>query len=225
MNERKYYEAYDERYRQVHERGLQWFDDDPSPIVAEVMEHYGIGKSASILEIGCGEGRDAVALLSRGFAVRATDISQNAIEYCRSRFAQYAQSFSRLDCLSESLEERFDFIYAVAVVHMLTEDSDREKFYSFVRTHLAANGIALICTMGDGEYERRTDPATAFDNQQRVHEQTGESVCIASTSCRMISFAFFEEELRRSRLRVLQKGINTTTPGFTHMMYAVVARA
>ncbi len=34
MPERKYYNAYDDRYRQVHEQNLQWFGENPSPIVA-----------------------------------------------------------------------------------------------------------------------------------------------------------------------------------------------
>ena len=41
---RKYYEAYDERYRQVHSENLQWFADAPSPIVEQIMERFQIQK-------------------------------------------------------------------------------------------------------------------------------------------------------------------------------------
>ena len=54
---KKYYQAYDERYRQVHEQSLQWSSQSPSPIVREILEKYHISKNDSILEIGCGEGR------------------------------------------------------------------------------------------------------------------------------------------------------------------------
>ena len=40
VNERKYYEAYDERYKAVHEKGLCWSTDTPSPIVFEIIEKY-----------------------------------------------------------------------------------------------------------------------------------------------------------------------------------------
>lgn len=39
---RKYYEAYDERYKTVHEKGIRWFSDNCSPIVSEVIEKYEI---------------------------------------------------------------------------------------------------------------------------------------------------------------------------------------
>ena len=37
MTAMEYYEAYDARYRAVHETGVRWFSDAPSPIVAEAM--------------------------------------------------------------------------------------------------------------------------------------------------------------------------------------------
>lgn len=54
LNAKKYYEAYNDRYRQVHEAGLQWFTQSPTPIVAEVMERFRISSSARVLKIGCG---------------------------------------------------------------------------------------------------------------------------------------------------------------------------
>ena len=56
---REYYKAYDDRYAQVHGEELRWFSEDPSPIVEDVIQEYGISKEDRSLEIGCGEGRDA----------------------------------------------------------------------------------------------------------------------------------------------------------------------
>ena len=120
------------------------------------------------------------------------------------------------------LDTQFDFIYAVAVVHMLVENADRNAFYSFIREHLNTGCKALICTMGDGEIQRCSDPATAFTLQDRIHQQTGTKVKIAGTSCRMVTFADFENELRNNGLTIIEKGITETVPGFSQMMYAVV---
>lgn len=65
--EREYYEAYDDRYKQVHQKSLKWFSDNPSKIVDETIKEYGISKEAKIIEIGCGEGRDAIYLLENGY--------------------------------------------------------------------------------------------------------------------------------------------------------------
>ena len=223
--DRQYYQAYDDRYRQVHAEGLQWFADNPTGIVAETMERFGINRNHTILEIGCGEGRDAWPLLKAGYLLCATDISEEVIRYNREQWPEFADSFSVLDCISGEIEGRYDFIYAVAVIHMLVEDSHRNAFYAFIRKHLSPNGIALICTMGDGEIERQSDIRTAFDLQVREHEQTGTIVTIASTSCRMVSFETFREELSRNRLEVLEEGLTEAMPDFSMLMYAVVKGA
>ena len=73
--QRRYYEAYDERYKQVHQKSLQWFSSLPSKIVEETITEYGISKISKILEIGCGEGRDAIYLMKNGYDLLATDVS------------------------------------------------------------------------------------------------------------------------------------------------------
>lgn len=222
--ERKYYEAYDERYRQVHGEGLQWFDAAPSQIVWETIRDFDIPRDASLLEIGCGEGRDARFLLNRGYDLLATDISEEAIAYCSREDPVHAEHYRVLDCVCGSIDRKFDFIYAVAVVHMLVEDDDRKSFYSFIREHLKDGGMALICTMGDGKMERATDASTAFDLQERIHEPTGKKVSIASTSYRAVSFETFEQEIEGNGLAIVIQGLTDIQPDYWKMMYAVVKK-
>lgn len=221
---RNYYEAYDDRYRQVHHRHLQWASDLPSPIVLQVMERYGIGKSRKALEIGCGEGRDAVQLLKHGCNLTATDISAEAIRYCREKWPEFDHRFQILDCIGGELDDSFDFIYGVAVIHMLVEDGHRSAFYRFIREHLTDGGVALVCTMGDGTMEMRSDISTAFDLQQRTHGETGEKLMLAGTSCRMVTWEVFLREIHDSGFQVLEYGLTEVPPDFPVMMYAVVRK-
>jgi len=219
---RKYYEAYDERYLQMHGKKLQWFDENPSAIVGQILEAYGITKQHKLLELGCGEGRDAAYLLRQGYDLTATDVSPAAIGYCKQKFCDYVNCFAVLDCVAGQWSEEYDFIYAVAVIHMLVVEEDRNGFYSFIREHLKKDGLALICSMGDGRETRQTDPQTAFERQDRVHEQSGTPVKIASTSCRMVSMSSFEEEIKTNVLEILQLGHTSVEPDFPQMIYAVV---
>ena len=221
---RKYYEAYDDRYRQIHEQDLRWFSDVPSPIVAETIHAFSVSPQAKLLEIGCGEGRDAYPLFLQGYDLLATDVSQEAIAFCKTKFPEFSDRFQVVDCVAEKLNGKFDFIYAMAVIHMLVSDDDRNAFYRFIREHLSSAGIALICTMGDGSFERQSDIHTAFDIQERVHEQTGKSVKIAGTSCKIVTFQTFEEELARNDLSIMKQGITAVMPDFPQMMFAVVGR-
>jgi len=221
--ERKYYEAYDDRYKAVHQQGLHWFTNNASPIVTEVIESYNITPQMCSLELGCGEGRDAQHLLEEGFNLLATDISPEAIRYCQEKWPHYKDHFKVVDCVNDVLKDKFDFIYAVAVIHMLLLDDDRDAFYRFIHAHLSENGIALICSMGDGNTQRQSDINTAFALQER--ECQGKSILVAGTSCRMVDNETFANELARNHLSVIEAGQTSIPNEFTEMMYAVVKKA
>lgn len=219
-DDRKYYTAYEERYKTAHAQGVSWASSVSTPIVMEVIDKYGISHSQRLLEIGCGEGRDSRTVLEHGFQLTATDISSEAIAYCKEKMPEFENQFSVLDCLSDELDEKFDFLFAIAVVHMLVPDEDRDGFYGFIRSHLTAGGIALICTMGDGEVERQSDIRSAFTLQERDHESG--KMMVAGTSCRMVSWNTFEKELFRNGFTILEKGMTSSLPDFNSLMYAVV---
>ena len=218
--DKKYYEAYNERYITAHESGVSWSSDVATPIVLQTLRNYRIDQSTRLLEIGCGEGRDARAVLESGFCLTATDLSEEAIAYCRRQMPQYAESFRVLDCLSSKETARYGFIYAVAVLHMLVLDEDRRGFYRFIAEHLTEDGMALICTMGDGETEYQSDPTKAFDLTIRDHASG--KMTVVGTTCRMVSFSTFEAELQRNGLAIAQKGITSALPDFDRLMYALV---
>ena len=219
---KKYFEAYDDRYQAAHEKGVSWLSEVPTPIVLETIKKYRFDPCAPMLEIGCGEGRDAKAVLEQGYHLLATDISREAIAYCRARLPAFAGRFETLDCVRDSHPDRYRFIYSVAVIHMLVLDEDRNAFYRFIRDHLADGGLALICTMGDGEREMQSDIENAFQPQEREHESG--PMLVAATSCRTVSFETFENELRANRLKLLEKGITSSLPDFDSLMYAVVEK-
>lgn len=225
MERRPYYEAYEDRYSQVHGKNLRWFSESPSPIVAQVIQKRGIRKQDSILEIGCGEGRDAVPLLKQGYNLVATDISPAAISFCRKQSPRFAEHYRELDCINGSWEDTYDFIYAISVVHMLVRDCDRQAFYRFVAAHLNPDGCALVTSMGDGTRVHESDISAAFDLQDRTHEPSGEKLRIAATSYRAVSFDTFRREMEQAGLVILEEGITLIEPDYFQVMYAVVKAA
>lgn len=219
---RKYYEAYEERYKTAHALGVSWESPVHTPIVLETLDKYLFTSAHRLLEIGCGEGRDAAAVLEHDYDLLATDISREAITYCQKAMPQYANHFRVLNCLSDTLDESFDFIFGIAVLHMLVLDKDREGFYRFIHNHLRPGGLALICTMGDGEHEYQSDIATAFTLQERDHPSG--KMMVAGTSCRMVSWTTLKREIDRSGLTLIEQGMTTALPNFDRLMYAVVQK-
>lgn len=219
----RYYEAYEQRYQAIHSLGLQWASDCPSPIVAEVLRRYGRKQDSAILEIGCGEGRDAFWLLDRGYNLRACDIAPEAVAYCRQQRPQFADRFFRLDVCREPWEETYDFIYAVAVLHMLVEQADRDRFLGFIRDHLNPGGHGLVLSMGDGIANSTSDPDRAFDTVTRVHQKTGLPVQVTATSCKIVDAGTLKREILDSGLTLLELGLTGIEPDFPVIQYAVVA--
>ena len=76
--------------------------------------------------------------------------------------------------------------------------------------------------MGDGVFEMQSDIRQAFELQEREHESG--KMLVAGTSCRMVSFHTFGEELARNGLQVLEQGITSALPDFNSLMYAVVKK-
>ena len=221
-NDKKYYMAYEERYRTAHQKGVSWASGQHTPVVVRTLQKYHIGRDQGILEIGCGEGRDAREVLRNGYHLLATDLSPEAVSYCKAAMPAFVDRFEVLDCLVDPLEEAFDFIYSVAVIHMLVLDEDRDGFYRFVYSHLKPEGLALICTMGDGTFEMQTDIRTAFVPQEREHASG--KMMVAGTSCRMVAFQTWRKEMERNHLEIVEQGITSALPDFNSLMYVVVRK-
>lgn len=136
----------------------------------------------------------------------------------------FEKSFGILDCLSQKINEKFDFIYAVSVLHMLVLDEDRTRFYSFLDNQLNDDGVALICTIGNENEEWQTNIDEAFNLQKRTHEATGEELMIATTSCRVVSFQTLNKEFANHNFEVVESGLTSIQPDFPTIMYAVVKK-
>ena len=127
----KYYEAYDERYKQIHSMNLAWEADVHSPILDEIISKLDLNPQSTMLELGCGEGRDAIYLMQKGYDVCATDISKEAIAFCITKAPQFMDRFKVLNACEDSWSKTYDFIYSIAVLHMLVLEEDRNKFLTF----------------------------------------------------------------------------------------------
>ena len=219
---KKYYEAYDNRYKTIHEKGMSWSSDIPTPLIIKIIKRLKVSNDLPILEIGCGEGRDSIEVLKKGYNLLATDISQEAINYCKQKYPEYKDRFAVLDCLKDEHKEKYSFIFSVAVIHMLILDEDRNKFYEFIFKHLDKNGKTLILSMGDGETEFHTDINEAFLEKER--DYVSGKVKVAATSCRMISMENFEKEVKNSDLKIIEKGMTESLPDFNQMLYILAEK-
>ncbi len=219
-----YYEAYDKRYKQVHDKGLAWSPANNTKIVEEVINKYHL-EQENMLEIGCGEGRDAKYLLDKGYDVLATDISKEAIDYCIKNDPNNKDNYQVLDVLKDnSSDDKYGFIYSIACLHMLVLDEDRNKYYKYIHDHLKDDGYALILTMGDGIDESSSDISKAFDDVQRIHQESNQEISVATTSCRIVNFDTLLKEVEDNNFNSIKYGITEIENHFDIIMYIIVQK-
>lgn len=221
--EKEYYKAYEKRYKQLHEKNLSWEVDVKTDIIEETIIKYKFNENSSILEIGCGEGRDAKYLLNKNYNLLATDVSNEAIDYCKKNDKDHSNNYEVLDVLDcDNFNEKFDFIYSVACLHMLVLDGDRNKYFEFINNHLNDNGYALVLTIGDGKTEKSTDITNAWDDVERVHQESRIKMNIAATSCRIVNFETLTKEIELQNLKIIEQGITSIIPNFPEIMYVII---
>ena len=220
-----YYKAYDKRYRQTYENNSLWEIPEGTKEVIDTLKKYKITKNSDILELGCGEGRDVIYLLDNGYNVLGVDYSFTVIDKCNELTNyKYVNNFKQLDLIENSLNEKFDFIYSVAVIHMFVLDEHRNKFYNFIYDHLKDNGIALIISMGDGTLEINSDLEKAFDDTKRVNINTNKEIMVASTSCRVKKIDEMKKEIQLNNLEILEEKIIDDVPSFNKCMLFIVKK-
>lgn len=122
------------------------------------------------------------------------------------------------------MDEKFDFIYSIAVIHMFVSEKHRNKFYSFIYDHLKDDGVALIVSMGDGKKVYESDIKNSFNDVERVVLNKDEKINIVATSCRIVDWDGFESELLNNNLIIKEKWVSENIPEFNSMMCVVVSR-
>jgi SAM-dependent methyltransferase len=93
--------------------------------VDHVVAQLGIQPGARVLDVGCGTGRHARELATRGFLVHGIDISERFIEIA-GRDAPAGATFERLDARSLAFDGEFDAVICLCqgAFGMMTADGD-----------------------------------------------------------------------------------------------------
>ena len=206
-DEINYYTAYEKRYSQVYNKKMMWSSNQPTPDVIHFFNEYNISKKNRVLDLGCGEGRDAIHFLDKGY-----NITRN----------KYKDKFRDFDLIKDKMEEKFDFIYSVAVLHMFITQEHRDKFLTFIKEHLNENGRCLLCVFGDGIESYSSNIEDSFKNVNRTVMNNGTNLNIAATSCRVVSWDELEREIVYNNLKIEKKWISIEIPEFTNSMCVIV---
>lgn len=220
-----YYKAYEKRYKQLYEKNVLWTNNLSTPDVFNFISDYNVSYQDEILDLGCGEGRDAIYLLNKGYDVCAIDYSLSVINMCNKLSnSKYIEHFKQFDLFEDKMNKKFKYIYSVAVLHMFVLKEHRDKFLSFIKNHLTNTGYCLICVMGDGREKYVTNIDDAFKNSKRVVMDSNKTVNIATTSCKIVNWEELIKEIQENDLIIEKRWISKEVPGFNSSMCVIVKK-
>ncbi|WP_219467909.1 class I SAM-dependent methyltransferase [Nonomuraea rhizosphaerae] len=155
-------EYWDGRYR---ESPTMWSGDPNDVLVREVSAL----SPGTALDLGCGEGGDAIWLARRGWRVTAVDISGVALQ----RAAQHAEQqgvadrivWQRADLAAAFPGGQFDLVSA-HFLHSPSPDMPREKILRAAAAAVAPGGILLVAGhAGLPPWHEQTDVALPTPRQ------------------------------------------------------------
>ena len=164
-----------EEYYSVLRQLPSWLKK-PVPFVAEALSFFKERGVQTILDLGCGMGRNSVHLAEQGFHVIGIDTSASALKYAKTWSKTKAlnnnvvlrASMTRLPFVSQT----FHAVISVSVIHH-ARIRDIKKTIEEICTVLKENGLFLANLLSTKDYRYRQGEKLE-DGTFRILEDFGE---------------------------------------------------
>ena len=130
----------------------KWYEGDdyywglePGKFLDELIRLCPPSVGKTVLDIGCGEGKDAVYMAEKGYDVTAFDLTENGIRKTKALAENRNVAIAAYvdDINSFETEKRFDIIYSTGTVQYLS-DRNKKAFFEKIQKITKPDGIVFI---------------------------------------------------------------------------------
>lgn len=132
-------------YEQRYQSNDFYWGFKPNPLCYEILQRMPPLQPLRVLDIGCGEGKDAVFLARNGYIVSAFDIAPAGLEkaQCLAALHGVNADFFRADLLDFEPEGVYDIIFSSGVFQYLPPEK-RSSVIERLKEHTAPHGLHVI---------------------------------------------------------------------------------
>jgi SAM-dependent methyltransferase len=157
-------EYWDQRYADIGDTAVSWFQDQPAISLALIDEVA--TPHASVVDVGGGASRLVDQLLAAGFRdITVVDLSQEALRASRDRVGEAPVTWIATDIRDWQPARSFDVWHDRASYHFLTDPDDQKRYWQLVRESVAAGGVVIIATFAeDGPESCSGLPVTRYSH-------------------------------------------------------------
>ncbi|MDR2514732.1 MAG: helix-turn-helix domain-containing protein [Christensenellaceae bacterium] len=126
--------------------GYYW-GAQPSSMCLEVLKYLPPTRPLKLLDIGCGEGKDAVFFARCGYVVSAFDFSEEGLKKTRQLAEQARVSLRAFNANLQSyrLEEEYDILYSTGVLEYVKPELRGEIMGNY-KGHVSEGGLVAFQT-------------------------------------------------------------------------------
>lgn len=137
-------------YHAMYENEAYYFGTAPTPFCYRILDKYPPARHLKLLEIGCGEGRDAVFFARNGYDVTAFDIVPDGIKKAEQLAAFHNVTINAFvtDMITFSPKEQYDIVYGSRVLHYLPKEN-RDAFFETYKNATVSGGINAFLVLVD----------------------------------------------------------------------------
>ena len=132
-------------YEKWYEGEEYYWGLEPAGFLAELIKLCPPSPSKRVLDIGCGEGKDAVYMAQSGYDVTAFDLAENGIKktlkLADSRCVKVNAYVDDINTFET--EEKFDIIYSSGTIQYLFEEN-KKAFFDKLNRITNKNGIVFL---------------------------------------------------------------------------------
>lgn len=173
----------------------EYYKKNPNPVEASSFASFCIGflcEGKSLIELGCGNGRDSLYFAENNIKVTAIDQIEEEIDYLNQKYGSDNIKFIARDFTNLKKDTKFDYIYSRFTLHSITEDKEK-KVFEWIESQLNKDGLFLL------EVRSMNDPM--FKQGRQISENEN----ITTHYRRYLDFKKTVESLEKCGLTILYK--------------------
>ncbi len=140
-------------FDELYDKSEFYWGLNPSSLILDILKYK---KNGSVLDLGCGEGRNVIFLAKNGFDVTGIDASKAGIRKLEKLASEFHLNIRTIisDINKFMFERGYDVILSIATLHFL-ERHDIERLIMDMKTHTRKGGLDVISVFTEENPHKR----------------------------------------------------------------------